>query len=103
MSELKQQGLVPAHLTGGKRTNIGQADEVYNQMAGLGSTSCSFEVRSDCWVGWGKDHSCRFEGPWKAMAILAAKILRHPNTKAVAPNLYTPDIPLTQEQEEHYT
>jgi len=54
------------------------------------------------WVGYGKDDSCQFEGPWEHLAVLAAKILRHPNTKIVAPNLYLPDLPITKEQEESY-
>lgn len=56
----------------------------------------------DWWVGYGKDESCQFEGPWLHMAIIAAKILRHPNTQKVAPNLYQPDIPITPEQESNY-
>lgn len=102
-NELKESGLVPVSLSGGKRTNIGQSDETYNEMAEYDSTISTFPVATDWWIGWGKDTGCQFEGPWKAMAILAAKILRHPNTKAVAPNLYTPDIPITPEQESHYT
>lgn len=64
-------------LSGGKRTNIDPA-----------------EGWDDWWVGYGKDTSCQFEGTWEHMAILAAKILRHPNTQKVAPNLYWPDAPL---------
>jgi hypothetical protein len=75
----------PVHLRGGKRTNIGPS-----------------EWLDDWWVGWGKDESCQFEGPWEHMAILAAKILSHPNTEAVAPNLYRPDLALTDEQERSY-
>ena len=77
-------GLEPVYLSGGKRTNIGPG------------------FLTDWWVGWGKDESCQFEGPWEDMAILAAKILRHPNTQKVAPNLYMPDISLTEEQERNY-
>ncbi len=102
-NELKDRGLVPVTLSGGKRTNVGQSEETYNEMAVYDSTISTSEITTDWWVGWGKTHDCQFEGPWKAMAILAAKILRHPNTKAVAPNLYMPDITLTPEQEDHYT
>lgn len=56
----------------------------------------------DWWVGWGKDESCQFEGPWQHMAVIAAKILRHENTKKVAPNLFRPDLVLTEEQENNY-
>ena len=74
-----------SHMRGGKRANIGHS-----------------EWLDDWWVGWGKDESCQFEGPWLHMAILAAKILRHPNTAKVAPNLHQPDIKLTPEQEDSY-
>lgn len=80
MSELQR-----AHLSGGKRTNLMPS-----------------EWLDDWWVGYGKDESCHFEGPWEHIAILAAKVLRHPNTAMVAPNLYQPDIPLTPEQERSY-
>lgn len=82
---LTEKGLQRVSLTGGKRTNIGHSEWI-----------------DDWWIGWGKDESCQFEGPWKHMAILAAKILRHPNTQIAAPNLYLPDLELTQEQEESY-
>lgn len=87
---MKEQGLVPVAMSGGKRTNIDH-------------TSHDTESMSDWnwWVGWGKDQSCQFEGPWQHMAILAAKILRHPNTKAVCPNLFV-ELPLTKEQENSY-
>jgi hypothetical protein len=71
-------------MRGGKRANIRHSDWL-----------------DDWWVGYGKDESCQFEGPWGHMAILAAKILRHPNTKAVAPNLHV-ELPLTEEQENSY-
>ena len=83
---MKELGLVPVEMSGGKRTNIGNSDSIDDW---------------DWWVGWGKDSSCQFEGPWAHMAILAAKILRHPNTKAVAPNLHV-ELPLTPEQEDSY-
>lgn len=73
-------------MRGGKRANIGPTD---NQPW-------------NWWVGWGKDESCQFEGPWEHMAILAAKILRHTNTQKLSPNLYRPDLTLTKEQEESY-
>lgn len=88
-SSMKEQGLEPVAMTGGKRTNIGHAGNDYDPHKDW-----------DWWVGWGKDESCQFEGPWKSMAILAAKILRHPNTRKVAENLYQPDIKLTPEQED---
>jgi hypothetical protein len=50
----------------------------------------------------GKDQSCQFEGPWQHLAILAAKILAHPNTQRVCPNLYRPESGLTPEQEDSY-
>jgi len=84
---MKERGLVPVEMQGGKRANIGNSQNIEDW---------------DWWVGWGKDKSCQFEGPWAHMAILAAKILRHPNTKAVCPNLYQPDIQLTPEQEDSY-
>lgn len=82
---MTEDGLEKVILSGGKRTNIGHSAWL-----------------DDWWVGWGKDSSCQFEGPWEAMAILAAKILRHSNTQKVAPNLYQPNIPLTDEQERNY-
>lgn len=86
MSEnLTTNGLEKVSLSGGKRTNIQHCDWM-----------------DDWWTGHGKDESCQFEGPWQHMAILAAMILRHPNTKLVAPNLYLPDISLTLEQENSY-
>lgn len=80
-----ESGLDKVFMRGGKRANIGHSDWL-----------------DDWWVGWGKDESCQFEGPWLHMAILAAKILRHPNTQKVAPNLFQPDIPITPEQEDSY-
>jgi hypothetical protein len=74
------------NLSGGKRTNIITSDAIEDW---------------DWWVGHGKDESCQFEGPWEAMAILAAKILRHPNTAKVCPNLHV-ELPLTAEQENNY-
>ena len=74
------------HLMGGKRAHIVGTD-----------------IKDwDWFVGYGKDESCQFEGPWLHMAIIAAQILRHPNTQKVAPNLYMPDIPITEEQENNY-
>jgi len=84
-SEKTEDGLDKVYLSGGKRTHIGHSAWL-----------------DDWWVGWGKDESCQFEGPWLAMAVLAAKILRHPNTQKVAPNLYQPSIPLTEKQEGNY-
>lgn len=84
--ETTESGLDRVYLDGGKRTNIAPSAWI-----------------DDWWVGYGKDESCQFEGPWKAMAILAAKILRHPNTQKEAPNLYMPDIPITEAQERNYT
>ena len=83
---MKENGLIPVQLSGGKRTNIGYS-EVLDDW--------------DWWVGWGKDESCQFEGSWESMAILAAKILRHENTAKVAPNLHV-ILELTEEQEEMY-
>lgn len=83
--EKTEGGLDKVSLRGGKRTNIGHS-----------------EWLDDWWVGWGKDQSCQFEGPWEHMAILAAKILRHPNTQKVAVNLYQPDIAITKAQEDSY-
>ena len=79
-----ENGLDKVQMRGGKRANIGHS-----------------EWLDDWWVGWGKDSSCQFEGPWLHMAILAAKILRHPNTAKVAPNLHTV-LRLTEEQENSY-
>lgn len=79
------EGLEKVAMRGGKRTNLSHSHNI-----------------DGWWVGIGKDESCQFEGPWEHMAILAAKILRHPNTQKVTPNLYQPDIPLTKEQEESY-
>lgn len=92
---MKEQGLEPVQLSGGKRTNIGWHGDEHNYPA-------EPESDWDWWVGWGKDFSCQFEGPWKSMAIIAAKILRHPNTGKVAPNLHVV-LPLTPEQEDFYT
>lgn len=85
MTAKTKSGLEKVALRGGKRANIGHSDAI-----------------DDWWIGWGKSAECQFEGPWAHMAILAAKILRHPNTEKVAPNLYRPDIELTPEQEESY-
>lgn len=76
----------PEFLRGGKRTNLERS-----------------EWMGDWWVGYGKDDGCQFEGSWAAMVYLAAKILRHPATEVVAPNLYRPDLELTAEQEGNYT
>jgi hypothetical protein len=84
---MRKKGLEPVAMTGGKRTNIGHNEPGDDW---------------DWWVGWGKDESCQFEGPWEHMAILAAKILRHPNTRNVAPNLFMPNIPITKKQEDNY-
>ncbi len=73
-------------LQGGKRANIRPSDD----------------TEWDWWVGYGKDESCQFEGPWLHLAILAAKILSHPNTRTVAPNLYVLEHSLTPEQEDNY-
>lgn len=80
---LKENGLVPVNMSGGKRANL---------------------ITSDDWdwhIGFGKEQSCQFEGPWLHMAILAARILAHPNTKVVAPNLFV-ELALTDEQERSY-
>jgi hypothetical protein len=82
-----ENGLDRVELAGGKRANLGHNGH---------------NPAWDWWVGWGKTEECQFEGPWEHMAILAAKILRHPNTQKVAPNLYRPDIELTEEQEGSY-
>lgn len=87
---MKEQGLERVDLSGGKRANIGHTHEFHGN-----------DEDWDWWVGWGKDESCQFEGPWIHMAILAAKILRHPNTAKVAPNLHV-ELPLTDEQERPY-
>lgn len=84
---MKERGLEPVRMRGGKRANIGHNEHSPDW---------------DWWVGWGKTEGCQFEGPWVHLAILAAKILRHPNTRAVAPNLYREDIVLTPEQEDMY-
>lgn len=86
MSEDKtESGLEKVSMRGGKRANIEPSDWM-----------------GDWWVGYGKEESCQFEGPWLHMAVLAAKILRHPNTKQEAPNLYREDLELTPEQEDSY-
>jgi hypothetical protein len=84
-STMTDDGLEKVNLSGGKRTRIAHSDWI-----------------DGWWVGYGKDESCQFEGPWQHLAILAAKILRHPNTQRAAPNLYQPDIALTEEQERNY-
>lgn len=93
---MKEKGLEPVGLSGGKRTNIGwhgsEESTIYNPEP---------DSDWDWWVGCGKDQNCQFEGPWQAMAILAAKILRHPNTAKVCPNLHVV-LPLTDEQESNY-
>jgi hypothetical protein len=78
-------GLEKISMSGGKRANLAHSKNL-----------------DDWWVGTGKDESCQFEGPWEHMVILAARILSHPNTQKVAPNLYLPNIQLTKEQEETY-
>lgn len=83
--ERTEKGLERVHMRGSKRTNLWHS-----------------EWLDDWWVGTGKDDSCQFEGSWEDLAILAAKILRHPNTEQVAPNLYLPDLALTPEQEDNY-
>jgi len=83
--EKTESGLEKVYLRGGKRTNLGHS-----------------EWLDDWWVGWGKDESCPFEGPWLHLAILAAKILKHENTLKVAPNLHRPDLLLTEKQENSY-
>jgi hypothetical protein len=71
-----ETGLDRVHLSGGKRTNIAPSGWL-----------------DDWWVGYGKDESCQFEGPWADMAELAARILAHPNTEKVAPHLYRASEP----------
>ena len=61
------------------------------------------EWLADWWVGYGKDESCQFEGRWVDMAIFAAKVLAHENTKLVAPNLYRSDLELDDDQGRNYT
>lgn len=78
--------LVSTALSGGKRANICRG----------------FYGDDDWWIGFGKDQSCQLEGTWRDLAILAAKILRHANTREVAPNLYSPDLPISPEQEANY-
>jgi hypothetical protein len=82
-----ENGLEPVTMRGGKRANIGHNGH---------------SPEWNWWVGWGKDQSCQFEGPWQHLAILAAKILAHPNTQRVCPNLYRPESGLTPEQEDSY-
>jgi hypothetical protein len=83
MSDETEMKLEPVGMRGGKRANLGPGH------------------LDDWWVGWGKDEFCQFEGPWEHMAILAAKILRHENTRKVAPNLFVV-MPLTPAQEDSY-
>ena len=84
-NNINKEGLAAVRLSGGKRANIDHSEWIDNW-----------------WWGFGKDESCSFEGPWLDIAIVAAKILRHPNTQKVAPNLYIPNIPITEEQERNY-
>jgi hypothetical protein len=85
VSNYTESGLEKVCLSGSKRTNI-------DHEHGL----------DDWWVGHGKDESFPMGGSWEHLAILAAKILRHPNTQKVAPNLYTLGIHITDEQERNY-
>ena len=89
MTDKSGSDLERVSLRGGKRANLAPA-EINDINDG------------DWWVGYGKSEECQFEGPWVHMAIVAAKILRHPNTQSVAPNLYRPDIKLTRRQETMY-
>lgn len=66
--------LEEVRLSGGKRANIGPG------------------YIDNWWIGWGKDHSCQFEGTWDHMVELAAKILSHSNTSKTRPDLYLPDL-----------
>lgn len=76
----------PDYVSGGKRCNVEKS-----------------EWLPSWWVGYGKDEGCQIEGDWTHWVILAAKILRDPATEVVAPNLYRPDLELTDVQENHYT
>jgi hypothetical protein len=76
----------PRYLSGGKRTHIAASEWI-----------------DDWWVGFGKDESCQFEGPWHHMANLAARILAHPNTEKVAPALYCPGLDDLIEEEFTYS
>lgn len=87
--------VVAVSMRGGKRANL-----IPNEASDR-ETSDGERMNWDWWVGHGKSPECQFEGPWLHMAILAAKILRHPNTLLVAPNLYT-ELELTEEQESMY-
>jgi len=77
-----------------KRISITAAKRIHLDPSGL---------LEDWWVGYGKDESCQFEGRWLDMAIFAAKVLKNENTQLVAPNLYLPDLQLSEEQKSNYT
>lgn len=85
MPERTDAGLEKVTLRGGKRNRIAHSAWL-----------------DDWWIGEGKEPGCDFEGTWEHMAILAARILAHPNTQKVAPNLHRPDPRLTPEQEAAY-
>lgn len=74
-ADLTEGGLEKIRISGAKRANIVHSDWL-----------------DDWWVGHGKDESCQFEGSWADMANFASKILSHPNTEKVAPDLYRPAL-----------
>ena len=48
---------------------------------------------NDWFVSWSpRNDNCNAEGHWAHWANLAAHILSHPATQAVAPHLYRPDL-----------
>jgi hypothetical protein len=61
-------------VSGGKRANIVESDYI-----------------PDWFVGYGKDHSCQFEGTWWDMICLARNILASENTKLCAPEFHKPE------------
>lgn len=52
----------------------------------------------DCFLGYGKDEACRFEGSWFDLICLAKNILASENTRLVAPEFYHPEW-----RNNHYT
>ena len=63
---------------------------------------------ADWFVGYGKEKSCQFEGPWHAMVVLAALILSSENTRLAVKHselpdeLYCPELrPVAQQVKTH--
>lgn len=63
-----------------------------------GIQQCPWMTNGDWFTSWSpRNDNNNAEGTWHHWANLAAFILSHPATQAVAPELYRPDLPVDRQ------